>query len=188
MESMRIAGRVVSATVPLLCLVACTTGESDASASGESSTAAEGAAESSRAAALLESDLPGDEALSPPPPDPAAPTLLTQLNGLTVGTFRGTVDLAVSGLTAFAEPVQGRCTQTPDGRGFELVLSDGSQLTVSFGPDGGASRLAAPGIDVEQTLHDVDLEVSGDLELTAGLYTGGTTEPSGSLTLSGTCA
>ncbi|PZA23206.1 hypothetical protein DMO24_01210 [Modestobacter versicolor] len=184
---MRIVGRVVLSTVPLLCLVSCTAGEADAPTTGREASVASGAA-ASDAASAVETGLPGDEALSPPPPDRAAPGLLAQLDGLPVGALSGTVDLEVSGLTAFAEPAQGRCTQTADGRGFELVLSDGSQLAVTFGPEGGASRLTAPGIEIEQTLRDVDLQVGGGFRFTADLLTGGTTEPSGTLSLTGVCA
>jgi hypothetical protein len=191
MERMRILGRVVATAVPILCLLSCTAAESDTAATADSSSAAEAAAEAagvSGAAEPAAPGLPGDEALSPPPPDPAAPSLLDQLGGLPVGALSGTVDLAVSGLTAFAEPAQGRCSTTADGRGFEMVLSDGSQLEVSFGPDGGRSRLTAPGVEIEQTLQDVALEVGADFRLSAGLLTGGTTESSGSLSLTGTCA
>jgi hypothetical protein len=175
----RIARGVLLLALPLLGTASCTADKPDPTASSASETTSAGP---------TETGLPGDEALSPPPPDPAGPDLVAQLSRLPVGGLSGTVDLAVSGLTAFAEPVQGRCTQTADGRGFEIGLSDGSVLEVGFGPDGGVSRLTAPGIAMEQTLSDVDLQVDGGFRFSAGLLTGGTTEPSGHLTLSGVCA
>lgn len=196
---MRALGRGLVLAVPLLCAVSCTSGSSSddradagpsSSVSAPSSGPSSGAASASAGSASGSAGpgLPGDEALTPPPPDPAGPDLVARLGQLPAGTLTGTVDLAVSGLTAFAEPVQGRCTETPQGRGFELTLSDGSVFQLGFGPDGGNSRLTAPGVVVEQTLSDVDLQVDGGFRFSAGLLTGGTTEPSGHVSLTGSCS
>jgi hypothetical protein len=132
--------------------------------------------------------LPGDEALTPPPPDPGAGDLLTRLDGLPVGALVGSLDLQVSGTAAFAEAVRGSCSGSSQARSFVMDLSDGSSLEISFGPDGGRSRLTAPGIEVDQTLTAVDLQVDGGLVVSADLLTGGTSEPSGHLALTGTCS
>lgn len=144
--------------------------------------------ESEPVATASETPLPGDEALVPPPPDPRAADLLQQLEMLAVGTLAGTVDLQVSGITAFSETVSGECTQSAGGRGFTADLSDGSVLQVDFGASGGTSVLRAPGIEVDQTLTDVHLRVDDGVALVADLLTGGTSEPSGHLEITGTCS
>jgi hypothetical protein len=138
---------------------------------------------------MPDASLPGDEALTPPPPDPHASPVLEQLERLPIAPLAGTVIMNVSGLVGFDEPVTGRCTADGGTRGFAMSLSDGSELTVEFGSDGGVSRLTAPGIEVTQTLADIDVRVSdGGVQVSAGLVTAGTSEPSGRLSLEGRCA
>jgi hypothetical protein len=175
---MRLVLRAVAVVAPALLALGCT-GEQAGSTAEPSS---------SPSPVTGSPGLPGDEALTPPPPDPAAPDHVTLLAGLPVGTLSGSVELNVSGLVSFAEPVTGACTETDDGRGFESELSDGSQLRIAFGADGGSLDLTAPGVEVQQTLTAVDLRVDGGLTLAAGLLTGGTSEPSGSLQLQVVCA
>ncbi|WP_299952271.1 hypothetical protein [uncultured Modestobacter sp.] len=157
-----------------LVLAACTgtaqRGEVEAGASGSSVAAA----------------LPGDEALTPPPPDPAAQDLRAQFADLVAGQLAAALDLQLSGLAAFAEQVVGDCS--PDEATLTATLSDGSEVELRFTEDQGELVVRAPGIVVEQTLTDVDLAVEGrTFRLDAGLLTAGTSEESGHLGLEGTC-
>jgi hypothetical protein len=132
--------------------------------------------------------MPGDEALTPPPPDPESGDHLGLLATAPDGPLEGDLDLAVSGLTAFAEPVTGTCAAMATSPVLEMTLSEGSTLTVRFDGDGGSLLLAAPGIEVRQTLDAVSLTTEGgSVSLGADLLTEGTTERSGRLALEATC-
>jgi hypothetical protein len=131
--------------------------------------------------------LPGDEALSPPPPDPAADDHRALLSALPAGALTGTVELTVSGLVGFAEPVTGRCLSDQADPVLEVDLSDGSVLRVAAGSDGLQSALRAPGVEARHTVADVRLAAGPPAVVAGGLLTDGTTEPAGSLHLEFTC-
>ena len=133
--------------------------------------------------------IPGDEALTPPPPDPAAEEHRGDLAVLPDGRFAGTLDLTVSGLTGFSERVAGTCSSMGTTPTLEFPLSDGSTFRVSFQADGGELLLAAPGIEVRQTLDAVELTAGPEsLRVSAELLTDGTTENSGRLLVDGACS
>jgi hypothetical protein len=131
--------------------------------------------------------LPGDEALSPPPPDPAADDHRALLGGLPSGALAGTVELTVSGLVGFAEPVTGRCLTGETDPVLEVDLSDGSVLRMEAGSDGVHGALRAPGVEARHTLADVRLAAGPPAVMSGRLLTDGTTEPAGSLHLEFTC-
>jgi hypothetical protein len=131
--------------------------------------------------------LPGDEALTPPPPDPAADDHRSLLGALPAGALAGTVELTVSGLVGFAEPVTGRCLTAETNPVLEVDLSDGSVLRVEAGSDGLASVLRAPGVEARHTLADVRLAAGPPAVMSGHLLTDGTTEPAGSLHLEFRC-
>jgi hypothetical protein len=132
--------------------------------------------------------IPGVEALTPPPPDPAAGKHLDGLAKVPDGRLAGTFDMTVSGLTGFSESVAGTCSNMATSPTLEFPLSDGSTFRMSFGADGGSLLLAAPGIEVRQTLAAVELTGEGGaLRVAADLLTEGTSENSGHLVVEGTC-
>jgi microcompartment protein CcmK/EutM len=132
--------------------------------------------------------LPGDEALTPPPPDPEASDQLAALAALPDGALAGHVQLAVSGLAAFDEPVDGTCTGMAVAPMLEARLSDGSLLRVSFDADRATSVLTAPGIEARHALDNVRTTVDGTaVSIEGDLLTDGTTERSGSLLVTGEC-
>jgi hypothetical protein len=97
--------------------------------------------------------------------------------------------MTVSGLTGFSEPVTGTCSGMATTPTLDFRLSDGSTFHVSFRADGGSLLLAAPGIEVRQTLAAVDLTAtSTSLRVAADLLTEGTTENSGRLLIDGACS
>ena len=65
--------------------------------------------------------------------------------------------MTVSGLTGFSEQVAGTCSGMATSPTIEFPLSDGSAFRMSFGADGGSLLLAAPGIEVRQTLDAVEV-------------------------------
>jgi hypothetical protein len=133
--------------------------------------------------------LPGDEALSPAPPDPAADEHLRGVGSLPDGAFAGKLELTVSGLVGFAEPVAGSCSDMATAPAFRVGLSDGSSLELGFGEGGGTLLLSASGIEVRQTLSEVAMRAeAGTVTVDAQLLTDGTSERSGRLHLSGTCS
>jgi hypothetical protein len=133
-------------------------------------------------------DLPGDEALTAPPPDPAAGDFQQQMAGLATGPLRGKLDLQLSGLATFEESVVGSCAPDGDTPRFTATLADGSALELRFTDDGGELSVLAPGIEVQETLSDVELNVAPPaMEVHAQLLTAGTSEVSGRLTLQGRC-
>jgi hypothetical protein len=155
----------------------------------EEDVAERAATSSPEAAAVTGQPLPGDEALTPPPPDPEGGDHVDQLATVSDGTLAADLELTVSGLTGFAEPVTGTCAAMATGPTLDMRLSDGSTLSLAFDGDGGSLVLAAPGIEVRQTLDAVDLSVSGtSVSLGADLLTEGTSERSGRLSLDGTCS
>ncbi|TFV62895.1 UNVERIFIED_ORG: hypothetical protein E4P37_16130 [Bacillus sp. AZ43] len=132
--------------------------------------------------------LPGGEALTPPPPDAAADEHREGLAALPDGMLAADLELSVSGLTAFAEPVTGSCASMASQPTVIATLSDGSTLRVGFAEEGGTLLLAAAGIESAHTLAGVDLDAtSGGFRLAADLLTEGTSERSGRLVLDGTC-
>jgi hypothetical protein len=132
--------------------------------------------------------LPGDEVLTSPPPDPAAGNLQEQLTRLATGELRGDLDLQLSGLATFDESVVGSCDLDGETPRFAATLADGSALELLFTGDGGELSVLAPGVVVEETLSDVDLDVAPPaMEVHAQLLTAGTSEVSGRLTLQGRC-
>jgi hypothetical protein len=101
----------------------------------------------------------------------------------------GKFDMTVSGLTGFSESVAGTCSNMASSPTLEFPLSDGSAFRMSFGADGGSLVLAAPGIEVRQTLAAVELAGDGgSLRVAADLLTEGTSENSGRLLVEGTCS
>lgn len=136
------------------------------------------------------SALPGTEALAPAPADPAAAEHLRLLAGLTGTSLRGHLNLTVSGLVGFNENVTGTCTTSPAGSTFVARLADGSTDTTTFDGTGGSSVLRAPdGTTSANTLTKVVMAVqSGKLTLSGAMVTAGTTEPSGKLALTASCA
>jgi hypothetical protein len=169
----------------LLVCAGCGTGEQvtvERAATASAPSAAEEAGETGE-------PIPGDEALTPAPPDPAAEEHQGDLAALPDGRFAGTLDLTVSGLTGFSQRVAGSCSSMGSTPTLEFPLSDGSTVRVSFQADGGSLLLAAPGIEVRQTLDAVELTAGSDsLRVAAELLTEGTTENSGRLLVEGTCS
>ena len=132
--------------------------------------------------------LPGDEALTPPPPDPAAAGHLQQLSGVPTGQLGGHLQVTVAGLASFDEDVSGTCTRGATGPLFEATLADGSVWRLTFGPDGATSSLVAPGVQVDQLLRGVELAVDDVVHVSAALLTEGTSETSGILDAELACA
>ena len=131
--------------------------------------------------------LPGDEALTPPPPDSAAADHLARLADVPTGALTGHLTMTVSGLAAFDEDVTGTCSRTDGLPVFRATLSDGSTWEVAFGEDGATSSLEAPGVRVDQQLRETDVSVSEQVVVGASLLTTGTSEPSGSVEVEFTC-
>lgn len=133
-------------------------------------------------------DLPGEEALTPPPPDPRAPGQMADLGDLPDGPLAGHLQLSLSGLVAFDEAVTGSCATMATGPALSVRLADGSVLRLAFDRERASSVLTAPGIEARHALDDVRTSVSGsEVEVEADLLTDGTTERSGTLVLTGRC-
>jgi hypothetical protein len=132
--------------------------------------------------------LPGDEAVTPPPPDPDSGNYRALLARMPAGTLTGDVELTVSGLVGFAEPAAGRCLTTGSRPALEIDLSDGSVLRIEATGAGLTSSLQAPGVEARHTLTDVELTGGSPAVLAGDLLTDGTSEPAGALRLEFTCA
>lgn len=139
---------------------------------------------------VVRSALPGTEALTPAPADPAAAAHLRLLAGLTGTSLRGHLKLTVSGLVGFNENVTGTCTTSSTGSTFVVRLADGSTNTTTFDSTGGSTVLIAPdGTTSANTLPEVVLAVqSGTLTLSGAMVAAGTTVPSGKLALTASCS
>ncbi|MGY1807340.1 hypothetical protein ACI8AF_08210 [Blastococcus sp. SYSU D00669] len=173
------AARVVNGVLAALLLVGCTDGGEAAEPSSPTSPAAPSAS--------MSHGLPGDEALSPPPPDPAAEDYRQVFAALPEGRLSGRLRLSVSGLVAYDEQVTGSCRPAADPPAVEAVLADGSVFRLTAGDEGLGTVLVAPGIEVPHTVTDAAVTGSGPVVVAGGLFTGGTSEPSGSLQMEFTC-
>ena len=150
------------------------------------------AASGTTAAPLPGSVLPGDEALTPPPVDPAvveAPA--AALNALGEGTARATVDLVLTGLVGFSEPATGTCAHGSDGSTvIDLPLSDGSRIDITAsGEVAPEVRLTPPSgdsfvTDIGRVTHRLE---GNSLALDATLLQSGTSNTAGTLSLDLTC-
>jgi hypothetical protein len=174
-----------AALLVLVALTGCSADDDGAAADGSASATVSSSGPAT--ASTTYPGIPGDEALSPPPPDPGAADFAEQLGALPAGPLASTVDLSVSGLVAFAEEASGRCLPTGSDPAVEVDLSDGSVLRLTAGADGLSSVLSAPGVEARHTLTDVQLTPGPPVVVAGQLLTGGTSEPSGSLRMEFTC-
>jgi hypothetical protein len=163
-------------------------GCSGSQAPGEGGGASPAAAASSVPSAAADGTLPGNEALTPPPADPAAPSQVATLAAVPDGPFSGHLRLTLSGLAAFDEPVAGSCSGMAVRPVVAVRLADGSQLDVTFDGERATSVLRAPGIEEHHVLDGVRTTVTGtSVAVEADLLTAGTSERAGDLALSGRC-
>lgn len=147
------------------------------------------AATSSTAPAASTGTLPGDEVLTPPPPDPGAHSQVAGFSAVPDGAFTGQLHLSLSGLANFDEKVTGSCTDMAIRPALAVQLTDGSRLRIAFDDERATTLLQAPGMDEKLLLDAVHTTVHGPaIGVTANLLAAGTSEKVGVLSLTGRCA